>query len=392
MTKTKSAALALAFVSILCGLYFLKVGVDTSKENGYVERSLAHRKGERNGNKPAVPERGLNSTVDNDVNLLRDPAYLSSVCGKGLTPEIASKYLVALDQEISNIDERSRIASSLIAGLCFNGFSRDAWDLIQALPGQLRRSELRAWFFNSELNLGEVIGCFQTLTEGEDRKAALTVMFNRRMEDYLTFSPSDLKLRSDEEKVWLGLSVVGLVGSQSPGDSISLEPLLGKTMELAVAGAIPISFCVNAFVNVDGSTGVAQFDMLMKQRDNLTEKDFDSLVKPIVGNYIAADPRSGMDRLASDPATRYSFAALNAGLSKYYSISAAEANSWVAERVDSLDKATAQRIIYIVAQEAARSNEYETAAKWSAQLLNPDVRSELEEQIQKHKNRITNNQ
>ena len=319
------------------------------------------------------------------ISSLRDTKGLAALIKRKITPSQAAQVLSSLEGEVANIDERALIAASVIAGLCSGGHAGEAWDLISEAPGLVRESQLASWFINNQLPIGEAVERFNLLTDGKDREKALQHMFVNRANDLPGFDPDVLKLRSDTEKRLFGDSIVTMIGEQRLASD--LEPtkaLLDKSVSLASSGAIPIASSVRALAAAGSGTGFDQWRIIQNAKESLLTRDLEELMKPVAANIVAEDAAKALGMLTSDPSTRYSYAVLNAGMKKYYSIAPDAANKWVTDNIDRIDAATAQRMMVIVAQEATRNNEYDTAQQWAARILNEDVRHELEEQIRQH--------
>jgi hypothetical protein len=89
-----------------------------------------------------------------------------------------------------------------------------------------------------------------------------------------------------------------------------------------------------------------------------------------------------MSVICSDPATKYSYPVISSALREMFKIAPASANEWVTLHSAKMDPATSQRIFAVLAQEANRGLDFETSRKWAEQVLNPDVRRTLLDQIE----------
>lgn len=142
--------------------------------------------------KPVLPEPSLESSPTS-------PAVKSrgTKDGSRLTPELAKSRLDEFLSKEPNLLKRTKFSSDLIQQLCLNGFSGEAFQLLEPNYGTLRSNQIAALFAFADLPGDQLLRRIDEVSiHGGDKEAALKGYIGRLKLDNLVESISDPRFQA----------------------------------------------------------------------------------------------------------------------------------------------------------------------------------------------------
>jgi hypothetical protein len=187
--------------------------------------------------------------------------------GSDLTPQLAKSRIEEHFAKTPDLGERSKLACELIMQLCENGFSSEAFLLLDENFGTVRQNELRTLFAYARLSNEELLARIDEVAAYQgDKRTAMKGYLNRFRVDELAETVSDPNFQ----------------GMLSRGNKLS-----SYTLSAALAGALQLSP-----LNQDGESKTR----FLETSKELIEKGF---LKP--ADLLAITDKS----LAEDPIERW---------------------------------------------------------------------------------------
>jgi len=110
-----------------------------------------------------------------------DPEWVKTA--STLDPDKARQLLADNNRDITDVEQRAEKAWHIISQLCRNGYTRDAWNLIEATDGSVRQKSIGGFFRDANLPDDELVGMLDALKTA-DRSSGLYNYWSR-------FSPEE---------------------------------------------------------------------------------------------------------------------------------------------------------------------------------------------------------
>lgn len=339
-------------------------------------------------NKPSTDVSGLPSET-NPISF----EDAKKIAQSRLDPEMARLLLARAAVEVKNINERAKISSVILMALCQQGYSTEAWNLIDQSQGAVRSIEIGAFFRYDNSPLNQLLQKVKSFSDPLDRMNAWGGLLGARPMEVANLEASEFIVGSPEEKNVLTAHILtamkGGTTSQSAttsSDYNTAKALLDKSIDLVKIHALDVGHLARILNNDNVSDAFYQWDRVRSLIDGppiegIAKNDLESLNAAVIPNMINSDPNRAMDLICSTQSTKYSYPILSTAIKEYYRASPDEANAWIIGHLDTIDPATSQRIISVVAQEANRNMEFETSRKWANRILNAEVRQQLLDQV-----------
>jgi hypothetical protein len=301
-----------------------------------------------------------------------------------MTPIDAQKLLERIKAEITSTTDRAKLSCCVLRALCAQGYSTEAWALIDQNPGVLRDMEIGTVFLTSKETLDSLVHRLNELSDPKERSQALQGIIHSRPLEIINLDFGSITLGSTSEKNAVAQAIATMIAGYpgSPPDPATSRLLLEKSIDLLKTHNLD---AVQLAIILDQDTVNNVYDqwkLLAEIKDSVTPKELERLQSTVVPNMIASDADRSMALICSDPSTKYSVPILSRAVEKMYNDDPQNANTWITTNLPTLDPRTGQRIIGCVAQVAIRSGEYNTAQQWANQLLNPDVKKQVVGQIE----------
>ncbi|WP_035611449.1 hypothetical protein [Haloferula sp. BvORR071] len=292
-----------------------------------------------------------------------------------LDPELARLILERAKAEIKNITDRASIASAVIGYLCAQGYTEEAWSLIDTDPGLARDLQLNCYFLQSPAPLDSLLGRLATLSDPSDHSRAVHGILAGRPGEIanLDFKRvlNGTKEEADQVAITLGVAM---------GAAPYAKAIFAKSLELMKDGTLSADHLLRILAQDKSVAPFDRWEILAQAKGTLGENG-PRLHAAIVPAMIKADAGRTMNLICSNPETKYSQKVLMAGLDTIYQADPAYADQWVSTQLPKVDPATGQRLIVSLAQLAAMKKDFTTAQRWVDQVLNPEVKKQLTDQI-----------
>ncbi|RYD35070.1 MAG: hypothetical protein EOP87_08015, partial [Verrucomicrobiaceae bacterium] len=108
-----------------------------------------------------------------DIESVRSRIADPATAPESLDLAEAEKLLEQYKKEVTDVISHAEFASELVATLCRNGHSADAWEFIEKNPGQMRGMQLREFFKNGDVVKNELLARLSGFEDRMDLKRGL---------------------------------------------------------------------------------------------------------------------------------------------------------------------------------------------------------------------------
>lgn len=295
-----------------------------------------------------------------------------------LTPAIARELLERARIEVKGVVDRARISSAIMMALCKQGYSAEAWELIESDPGDVRSYEIASFVMNSTQSVEDLTKVLALLPSPEEHTRALHCLL-LRPGAIASIDFDKLPPLSSQEKSLVANTISHVINDPllANRDTDEGRQLLQKSVDLVRGGRLDVENLAVILGDGDPNRALKNWELVQGLADDVTAGELERLYKAVAPSLVGADADKAMDLICSSQATKYSYQILSSAITKMYESDPVHANTWVTSHISEIDPATAQRIISCVAQTAIRNNEFEAANQWANRILNADVRAEL---------------
>lgn len=163
------------------------------------ENALERRNGERSASGGGTEKRSLSE----QRRATRPSSGGRQETAATITPDDARKVLDQLRQEEKNLEALAKKTRDIIARLCLAGYSREAWELIDAESGIVREASLKGFFHDATLPKEELMRLLDGL-EKKERAMGLSGYWDRfAPEEFARLNLSEFAIRSPDERAAL---------------------------------------------------------------------------------------------------------------------------------------------------------------------------------------------
>lgn len=300
-----------------------------------------------------------------------DPAW-TKIAAK-LNPESAKEMLERNKTEVTNIEERAEKAWHIINQLCQNGFSDEAWDLIDKDSGAVRQKGLGAFFRDADLPKAEILVRLNEL-QAADRSASLYGYWSRfSPEEFAKLDMSEFPLKSGFEtggfRRLIGDLLTDSYDPSNPEASRAVRgEVLSKVAEQVNNGSLNYGELTLILQKDKSLDGFLYWEMTKKVDDQFKrgQGSFDGPDAQIIRLMTAQDPEKVLG-LASTPGSKeYSHyhIALMAWLNKDYK----QGETWYNQHQSSLSEADRDRSAVAFARANVEAGNYEAGEQWIGKI------------------------
>jgi hypothetical protein len=323
------------------------------------------------------------SPLDSGFDLKNTEQYQ----GLNLNVDEAKHLLVRISNEIENVELRAKLSSIIMIKLCQTGFAKDAWDLVEVNIGLVRSYEISALLTYDSREFETVQQKLFEINDPKEFTAGLLAFAASHITEIskLNFSKITDKDRMMLSQIMANAVTTGSKHASEEGANVAIWQTAAKLFEDKVFSAKNLE----QIIRFDNTTPASQqWNLLLEitKSKQLTPAESIQLKSVIVPKIVRENFGNAMNTILADSETKYAPAILKSAIDAMYESDTKSANKWVAENINKIDPASAQRIIASVAQVAIRDGDYVNAQRWASQLLNPQVRSQVEKQIEEYKN------
>ena len=295
-----------------------------------------------------------------------------------VTPQNAQSLLGQCKRDFPNLSDQGSRSGDIISQLCEDGHVELAWTLIEKGPGLIRTNSLTCFFRSTKFTSIEKIKEYLLqLNDGEDRSHSIFGLVQGNLEIALTMETSIIPGSSTDEKIGYVFGISELL--RNPDQSPDLVArAIDRSIELAATSVISPNDLERIFMTTDA---FSNWESIKKYTGPFDPKVLEKVQSVLARDMMIRNPSQTMDIISNDPTTKYSYPVLSSAIQEYYKASQDGANAWVMRNLETLDPATSQRIVSVIAQEANRHMEFETSRQWANRILNPEVRKQLLDQV-----------
>ncbi len=287
-----------------------------------------------------------------------------------LNPAKAKELLERYRDEEKNIEVRADKTAQIIAQLCRNGFTKEAWSLIESDPGVVREKSLSGFFREATLPENEMISRLGTL-EKKERLMGLTGYWSRFEPE--TFARLDLGkfgLHTTEDRVALRQTLESMLAkafdpaNPDIGKSIR-QDLLRSAVYQANAGTLVVGDIGKILDRDPSKDGFAYWEAL-ERIDPALRKGQDTLKGTdavIIRAMVTQDPERtlNMTLVTGTPARGKGYVALEKWLTQDFN----KASEWYHRNADRADP-DSSAVAFMRA--CATRGDYQAALDWYAKI------------------------
>lgn len=383
-SKSIFATAIIVIAIIATSIYWKSEKKEDSKKNQKTEITTKYKE-----------DRKLAKNQKPEVSKVTSYANSGSKKAIRLTPQDAKGKLEDFFSANTNIDERSKYASEIIASLCRAGYSREAWDLIDPNYGQVRNSQLATYFLSSSIPSSELLAKIPSV-ENSELSTCLSSYFMR-------FGPGDIQkvLNSGDLEMLtnkLGPRAKYLNISSAVSSSIQIALLEGDPAKSPEIIKNAVSMFERNYLNADDFLGI------INKEQSISSFDAWSMIKAmdysqwnrsainkraeLIDKMVIEDPEKALNLIGEGewPGKKQDYS--NA-IGKWTTVDPASATQWYIKNKGNLSLDNQKLIASGFALEAAQSYEFESAASWAREISDPTLRQEtlkkIEEYSQQHK-------
>lgn len=300
--------------------------------------------------------------------------------------ENAKLLLSRIASEVTNLEKRAEFSAIVIMELCKSGYAEEAWTLLPSGYGIVRSMMLSALCSQDDRDLADIQKQLMVVTNVNEYNQCLQGLAMARKEKILDIDFSTVPLQSRDHFARIVAMQFGkknaLLNAQDYKD------MLDKISQAVIAGEITpqqYSWILDSDKN---NSANYQWNLLQRLIKSNSKIDLEVALGSAAVNLIKNDFSSGMTAILSNDKAKYSSSILNKAVIAMFDMDSQKANEWVYGNINKIDPASAQRVIASVAQVAIRDGDYDNAQRWANQLLNQQVRAQLEKQIEDFRNPV----
>ena len=298
-----------------------------------------------------------------------------------LDPQKAKELLAYDVANEKNIDTRAERAWHIINQLCLNGYSREAWELIDQETGTVREKALGGFFRDADLPESELIAMMNGLTN-RDKASSFYNYFSR-------FTPEDFVKGVDLSQFPMGNTtemfslrramedmMVEAYDAKDPEASKEVRrDLLAKVLEQSNNGAISYQEFKNFLSKDPSKDGFTYWEVLKSATPEIRAdqlqgtRNYDGTDAMVMRAMAIQDPEKtmAMTLVPGSHEANYIHIAMGQWLEKDYS----NANKWVQSHEGSFTPDQQERTAVAFVRAQVARGEYDSAAEWAAKIQSP---------------------
>lgn len=296
-----------------------------------------------------------------------------------ITPATARDLLEQSKLEDTNIDTRAEKAWLIINLLCQNGYTREAWELIDPEQGEIRNKGLGGFFRDADLPKTELLALTENMSDS-DRSSSLFGYWSRfSPEEFAKLDMSETPIRSHREMGAFRRAIEEVISQaydpKNPEASKWLRhDALVKAVELANGGTFPYSDLKTILSKDPSKDGFTYWEAIKNVSPELRAtqtqgmNNYNGTDSMIIRAMAVQDPRRTMEMtlVPESHESKYIHIAMGQWLEKDFT----NADKWVQEHVADFtpDQQERTAVAYIRAQVAR--GEFEAAEKWLPYIKN----------------------
>lgn len=321
----------------------------------------------------------------------RPKSKRSASSGSDLTPELAKSKIDEYFSKTSDLGERVKFSCEILKQLCENGFSEEAFQLLDANYGLVRENEILTLFALADLSNSELLGRIDEVSTFKgDKRLAMKGYLNRFKLDELVKNVSDPEFQAMLSR---GEKLSSYTLSSAVADSLELMPMksrgatkaqfLETSKELVEKGFLrPPDFVAIA----DGSLsddvfeswkliqGVIPSGTLISDDD-----DGDNLGESLITKMVMSDGSRTLDGLLKAEDYR----SVDHAITQWTHNDPSGATKWYESNAGRLSPNQNNAVSSAFASTALQSFEFDAAKAWAEKVQDPKSREDMLNRIAK---------
>ncbi len=297
-----------------------------------------------------------------------------------LTPDQAREMLEKDKVDFANPLLRAERAYIIIGQLCRNGYTKEAWTLIEEEPGIVREKGLGGFFRDAQLPESEIVALLDPL-QPKERAAGLLSYWSRfSAEEFAAMDLTSFQLRSPEEsRAFIRTMeelMTGTVDAMNPKTGAGVrDALLSMVVRQANSGTIDYNTITTLFGKDPVKDGFAYWDVLKQVKPELRAtqtKGMANYAGPdsmLIRAMAAQDPQKtlAMTMVSGSHEANYIHIALGQWVEK----DPGQARTWVDQHFSAMTPDQKERVAVAFIRGQVSRGEFEDAAQWSPYITNP---------------------
>lgn len=364
-------------VVILAGAAAVFFGTRAMRKSAAATEEAVVSKEQAGGaERPVVVPAAAATTAPGNLDIYRpDP---------GLTPEVAKARLEEFFAKSSNLSERMKLAVTLMMQLCENGYSAEAFGLLDANYGTVRENEIRTLFQYADLSSSELLRRIDEVSEFQgDKRRAVQGYLRRFKVGELAARVSDPEFQAMLAK---GRKVSSYALSSNLAGALEWAPAKGGTKTEYLDGAKEL--VAKGYLRPVDFLGVVP--------ESLSQDVFErwSLIQGVIppGTLISGDDEDEMQRgqllvakmvMEDGPRTMDSllkvedYRSVEHAIAQWTHSDAGGAAKWYEGSAGKLSAAQNNAVTTAFASTALDSAEFDVARAWAGKVQDVKAREEL---------------
>lgn len=326
----------------------------------------------------------------------KDPDWTKTA--STLNPEKARELLERNLRETTNVEERAEKAWHIINQLCQNGYTNEAWALIDSADGAVRQKGIGGFFRDAKLSDDEMISMLDTLKTA-DRSAGLYGYFSRLSpEEFASLDMSRFPLKSGFEHGAFERAIGDLLKEcydpENPAaGSSSRAGVLSRVIDQTNAGTFSYWQVANVLKNDPSRDGFLYWEVAknVSEQAKANQRSFDGTDAQIIRVMTAQDPERTLS-MASVPGSReYSY--YHIAMMEWLNKDFAGGEAWYQKNVGKMAPEDVDRSAVAFTRASVRAGNLDIGEQWMEKIQSDKWRNAVSyERAEIAKKKATNAQ
>jgi len=296
-----------------------------------------------------------------------------------LTPAKAREMLERDRADGLNPEARAQRAWHIISQLCKNGYSKEAWDLVEGDPGVVREKVLNGFFRDANLPKAELLALLDGI-EKKDRAMGLSGYWDRLApEEFVRLDMSEFPIRSPQERAALRQTLEAMTAQAfDPANSDAGRMVRQELLEMAVVqannGVLAYSDFGKMLLQDPSKDGFAYWAALQKAAPELRQgqDSYKGTDAQIIRAMTAQDPARMMEMTLVEGS--YERGKMYVALEKWLVQDFRMAEAWYQSHAGQVD---ADGVAVAFFRANAARGDYQASLQWYEKLERDSWRSGL---------------
>lgn len=294
-----------------------------------------------------------------------------------LDPVKARELLSRNARETTNLEERAEKTWHIINQLCRNGYTKEAWGLIESADGEVRRKGIGGFFRDADLSDEEMIAMLDKL-KTEDRSAGLYGYWSRLSpEEFARLPMSRFPLRSPPEQAAFERTINDLLkecySPENPSAGRSARSaVLERVIAQTNAGQVSYWMVANILKNDPSRDGFLYWELVKHVSPGAKkgQRTFDGTEAQIIRVMTAQDPERTL-ALASTPGTR-EYPHFHIAMTEWLIKDFAAGEAWYQRNENRLSPIDLDRAAVAFVRASVRAGNHDIGEQWAAKIRSED--------------------